>query len=362
MSESDVDNYEKKVANNQNQRRRLTVIIVRHGERLDYVHRAAGKNWCQANPKQPWNPPLTEKGLSMATQLGAALRQNIMPELGLPPIRAVYTSPFLRCRQTAAGIIQGMSSECIDHQSSDSNRDPIASPPLKVKVELGLAESMNENWYRSWSLPGTDGTWGYKRQEIPHIDPARDRMDPRALQPVENLLDWKESVADTHGILNGMMDHQYRSQTSLGGDYSFAGNPPKLESAHFQRNRIARTINVLSNEHHKQAATANGSIDKENEGTIVMVTHGGIVSQFYVNLTGNDLKKHGIGKYCSFSIYQFDEEASGKNIEKNDIGNEKWNSLVVNRVLWDGEKPPTQPDCENNTSIEQEASQASYHC
>jgi phosphohistidine phosphatase SixA len=132
MSESDVDNYEKKVANNQNQRRRLTVIIVRHGERLDYVHRAAGKNWCQANPEQPWNPPLTEKGLSMATQLGAALRQNIMPELGLPPIRAVYTSPFLRCRQTAAGIIQGMSSECIDHQSSDSNRDPIAQSESRI--------------------------------------------------------------------------------------------------------------------------------------------------------------------------------------------------------------------------------------
>jgi broad specificity phosphatase PhoE len=355
MSASDMDNYEKNVVNNQNQRRRLTVIIVRHGERLDYVHRSAGKNWCQANPEQPWNPPLTEKGLSMATQLGAALRQNILPELGLPPIRAVYTSPFLRCRQTAAGIIQGMSPEGIDCQKSDPNQDPIASAPLKVRVELGLAESMNENWYRSWSLPGTDGTWGYKRQEIPHIDPVRDRMDPRALQPVDSLLDWKESIADTHEILDGIMDHQYKSRTSLGGDYSFAGNPPKLESAKLQCDRITRTINILSNEHHKQVTTATRSIDKEDEETIVLVTHGGIVSQFYVNLTSNNLKKHGIGKYCSFSIYQFDEEANGKNIEKSDIGNEKWSSLVVNRVLWDDGKASTQ-------ITDQEASQASHHC
>jgi broad specificity phosphatase PhoE len=327
-----MDNYKEKLAINLKHRRGLTVVVVRHGERLDYAHRAAGKNWCQANPERPWDPPLTEKGLSMATQLGATLRHDILPGFGLPPIIAVYSSPFMRCRQTAAGIIKGMSSGDADCQRSESDREAVDSLPLKVRVELGLVESINESWYRSWSLPGTDGTWGYKSQEIPHIDPARDGMDPRALLPVETLLGWKDGAADTHGILNGMMDYEHTSHTGLGGDYSFAGNPPKLESVHLQRNRISRTISILSNSHQSPDTTANEDVNGENEKTIVLVTHRGIAGQFYVNLTGNGSKKHGVGKYCCFSIYRSDGDAR----EQSD--SVKWTPLVVNRVLWDGEE------------------------
>ena len=331
MMMTDMD--EKKINKNNRVVRRSTVVVVRHGERLDYVQRAAGKNWCQANPEQqPWNPPLTKNGLGMATQLGAALEGKILPELGLPPIGAVYTSPFLRCRQTAAGIIQGASSS-VDCENSDADKKN-----LKVRVELGLSESMNENWYRSWSLPGTDGTWGYKKQEMPHIDPIRDKMDPRALQPVETHLDWKEcSTVDTHGILDGMMDHDHQSRTSLGGDYSFADNPPKLESFRTQRDRMANAMNLLSNEHCRRttAGTDDDQIYRDNndedETTIVLVSHGGPVTHLYESLTGNDWNEHGEGRYCCFSIYRNQEEIS-PDVENDGI---KWNPLVVNRVLWD---------------------------
>lgn len=319
-------------------RRRVTFVVVRHGERLDYSYRAAGKNWCEANPEQPWNPPLTEKGVSMATQLGTALREKILPDLGLPPVAAVYTSPFLRCRQTAAGIVQGILSGYSGDKSSDSGVDVGDLPPLRVKVELGLAESMNENWYRSWSLPGTDGTWGYKKKEIPMIDPKRDGMDPRALLPVETLLDWKQSKDTTSfkDTVHTLMDHEHRSQTTLGANYSFAGDPPRVETGQLQRKRISRAINILSNAHQNQHSTSNESGGKEKDETIVLVSHGGIVTQFYVNLTGNKSKMHGVGKYCCFSIYRNDTEASSSEVEQDDDSvNEKWTPLLVNRILWD---------------------------
>mmetsp|Transcript_26826 Transcript_26826/g.63051 ORF Transcript_26826/g.63051 Transcript_26826/m.63051 type:complete len:340 (+) Transcript_26826:59-1078(+) len=316
-------------------RRRITVVVVRHGERLDYSHRAAGKNWCQANSRRPWDPPLTQRGLNMAIQLGTALRDRILPEKDLSPISAVYSSPFLRCRETAAGIIQGVMSSDHKHQSSNSNRESTCTSPLKVRVEMGLSESINEDWYRSWSLPETDGTWGFKKKEIPHIDPIRDGMDPRALLPIENLLDWKRSMDDAHGILGGIMDHEYKSRTSLGGDYSFAGSPPNLETSHLQHNRIENTINVLTSQHFQQNNSAGEKNNEDNDTTVVLVAHGGIVSQFYVNLTSNDAKDHGFGKYCCFSIYQREEKSTSENTEKDYIGNEKWTPLVVNRILWD---------------------------
>ncbi len=345
----------KEAVKNQDNRRRLTFVVVRHGERLDYAHRAVGKNWCKANPEQPWNPPLTEKGLSMATQLGSALRNDILPDLGLPPVSAVYTSPFLRCRQTAAAIVQGILSEETDQEGCDSDPHSTLSPPLKVKVELGLSESINENWYRSWSLPGTDGTWGYKKKEIPHIDPVRDQMDHRALKPVEALLDWKQSrdVTSFKKTLHSIMDHEHRSLTTLGGNYTFAGNPPQVENGQGQRSRISRTIDVLSEEHLSHFATSKESIDedkaKERDETIVLVSHGGIVMQFYKNLTGNNSKMHGVGKYCCFSIYRNDTEASSKEVEEeDDAGNKKWTPLVVNRILWNEGAPSNQSSRDND--------------
>jgi len=60
--------------------------------------------------------------------------------------------------------------------------------------------------------------------------------------------------------------------------------------------------------------------------------HGSIVSQIDVNLTGN-------GWQILFLRYlPMNEEANGENAEKTDIGNEKWNPFVVNRVLWDDGK------------------------
>ena len=98
-------------------------------------------------------------------------------------------------------------------------------------------------------------------------------------------------------------------------------------------------MNVSRHEHRKRNTTADESIDKKNEKTIVLFTHGGTVSQFYVNLTGNNPKKHGHGKYRN------NEEVKSPNTERNDIGNEKWIPLVENRLMWDdGKKHESSKD------------------
>lgn len=295
------------------------VVVVRHGERLDYVERDAGRNWVQDNVEQrPWDPPLTERGLHQASDLGEALDGTILHELGLPSIGAVYSSPFLRCRQTAVGILRG---GCNARKSEEI---PLR-PTLKVKVELGLSESINQNWYRSWALPGADGSWGYMESESQV--PDRDDKHPSSREPVQkHILDWKQCPDDEvngYGIFSEeMMDHIHESQTDLDGDgYSY--DPPVFESYKTQRARMLAAMNALSERH-------------VNE-TIVLVSHGGPVTHLYESITGNKWDVHGESGYCCFSVYVrevlLDEAGSeDASMSSTDV---RWTPLVVNRSLWD---------------------------
>lgn len=216
------------------QSRNRSVVVVRHGERLDYVLRDAGQNWIPTSDR-PWDPPLTENGHQQARALGDAL-PGILNELQLPPVAAIYTSPFWRCRQTAVGL------------ASDNG--------LKIKVELGLSESMNENFFRSWAVPGTDGSWGYQKQEVPlsQLDVAT--LHPASTQPVQAVLDWRLAPVDE--TIKEKMDDNHVSKSSLDTPYSL--HPPNFESFNMQRNRMKATMELLSDDH-------------PNE-TIVLVSHG----------------------------------------------------------------------------------------
>jgi len=61
--------------------------------------------------------------------------------LGLPPVTRVVTSPFIRTAETAANAAKALGVSSIG-------------------VEPGLAETICEEWYRSWGVPGADSTWG----------------------------------------------------------------------------------------------------------------------------------------------------------------------------------------------------------
>lgn len=77
------------------QKATLLVVLARHAEREYYVS------------LQDWQQPITPKGQRAANNLGERLRSQLFPktksgEDKISPVRLIFSSPFLRCKQTAA--------------------------------------------------------------------------------------------------------------------------------------------------------------------------------------------------------------------------------------------------------------------
>jgi len=131
----------------------IVVCPSRHGEHLDYVTWDARGNWVANHPTHLYDSSLPDHGQKQARQLGIHLASTKVRQhwgRNLPLILAIYSSSFLWCRQTAMVWWWPM-------MLPNNNRQ---YTQLLVWVKLGLAESFNEQWYHSWSLPGADGTWG----------------------------------------------------------------------------------------------------------------------------------------------------------------------------------------------------------
>ena len=131
-----------------------SLVIVRHGERTDYVT----EGWTAAAAR-PWDPPLTSKGHMQAALAGSAIAEHL-DRLGLPPVSAVYTSPLLRCAETAIGI---------------AKKVDVAT----VTPEIDLVETICENWYYSWAIPGANGQWGGPLGS----NAPKDTFEPAQLRP-----------------------------------------------------------------------------------------------------------------------------------------------------------------------------------
>lgn len=100
-----------------------SVWIVRHGERVDVVN----PDWL-VTAERPHDPPLTEFGCAQAAATGEYL-------LGLGDrVDFVYTSPFLRCVQTASAIARGLGG-------------------VPLRVEPGLCEWLNSDWFEANDNP-----------------------------------------------------------------------------------------------------------------------------------------------------------------------------------------------------------------
>lgn len=257
------------------------LVVARHGERLDYVSRDAGNPWTPT-ATHPYDPPLTDHGKQQAHKLGSHLRQEMIRR-GIPPVTAVYSSPFLRCRQTSVEAAKGLS-------SADSNN-------LFIGVEFGLSESFNEQWYRSWALPGTDGTWGFKlpHEESTGIDPAT--LHPWSKEPIQKLPLFSHCLAD--GV-TPQVDAKYKSQTTIDIPYTF--DPRQLETRDAQCERMKATVNAVTQEGH----------------TVMVTSHGAPVTHLFEALTGQPWKNHGRSVYCCYSLYRQNP-------------NGQWEALAVNQ-------------------------------
>lgn len=131
-----------------------SLVIVRHGERTDYVT----EGWTAA-AERPWDPPLTPKGHAQAALAGTAIAGHL-GRLGLPPVCAIYTSPLLRCAETAIGIAKVVGVQA-------------------VVPDIDLVETICQNWYYSWAIPGANGQWGGPLGS----KAPKDSFEPKQLRP-----------------------------------------------------------------------------------------------------------------------------------------------------------------------------------
>lgn len=273
------------------------VVVARHGERHDYLTRDRGGNWVKSATR-PWDPPLSNHGVEQARKLGQHLAQKLRKD-NLPPIAAVYSSPFLRCRQTAAAATLQAYKEV---QATTEKR---AALP-KVRIEPGLAESINEKWYRSWALHYSDGTWGKKLKGETEVDVSK--LHKAASQPVQELLQWEETI-DTNNSANMILfDFEYEPTTSIGKEFTF--DPPNLETDEEQRERMGEVV--------KHVCTPGK--------TILLVSHGAPVTHLFEELTGKERKEHGVSSYCCYSLYRRPKDC------------DKWEAVEVNQAGYLNEK------------------------
>lgn len=278
------------------------VIVARHGERLDYQWRdQLRRNWVQEQKDmmsgggRPWDPPLTDHGWEQGRRLGKQLGQEVS-QRGIPPVSAVFASPFLRCRQTALAAREGLGVDAAHP----------AVPP--VRVECGIAESLNEDWYRSWALPGADGSWGYRLQPHSSEDPFDPRVEvhPAAQKPVQSLLaDWKEVDACPERY-----DLSYKSVAPVEEPYALRPQP-LLESPQHQRLRMRSAVERLA------------TVGR----TIVLVSHGGPVTHLFESLTQGHWHTHGEPSYCCYSLYRGTPPDATRAPGPNEW---KWEVLVLN--------------------------------
>jgi len=148
-------------------RPQTAVFMARHGERLDDAELAKGRLWVRS-AERPWDPPLSERGRLQAMALGKAIRQHA-EKLGLPAVTRIFTSPFLRCVETAVE----------------------AARQLEVRnvcVEPSLCESFCESFYRAWCVPGANGDWGGPENCRNGVEVDPERLKNEARGPASELL------------------------------------------------------------------------------------------------------------------------------------------------------------------------------
>ncbi|KAH6767498.1 Phosphoglycerate mutase family protein [Perilla frutescens var. hirtella] len=164
---------------------RQNVVVMRHGDRLDNVVPL----WAASAPR-PWDPPLADDGRVRAFSTGDKLRK----QLGFP-IHRVFVSPFLRCLQTAAGVVSALSA--VDKKSDDpydlaSNGVVIDPSKIKVSMEYGLSEMMNSLAIRSNVAP-KDGVFSFDITQCKSVLPAG-TIDNAAEMIYKELPKWQETL------------------------------------------------------------------------------------------------------------------------------------------------------------------------
>ncbi|XP_057805512.1 uncharacterized protein LOC131020610 [Salvia miltiorrhiza] len=164
---------------------RQNVVVMRHGDRLDN----AVPLWAASAPR-PWDPPLADDGHVRAYSTGDKLRKQLSF-----PIHRVFVSPFLRCLQTASGVVSALCA--VDRKSDDPNdltSNGVVIDPSKIKVsmEYGLCEMMNSLAIRPNVAP-KDGIFSFDTSQCKSVLPAG-TIDNSTEMVYKELPRWQETL------------------------------------------------------------------------------------------------------------------------------------------------------------------------
>jgi len=152
--------------------RKQTLFVLRHGDRWD----DANPGWVDS---RMWDPPLTERGWQRAEETGKKFRtkENVV-------IKRILVSPFLRCVQTCAGFLKGM------YPDGDVSN-------VKVSIEYGLAELMNNVAIRNPRKPDSDEPWHLPFEKLYSILP-HGVVDTSVHSILPKLPEWGEETTAGH--------------------------------------------------------------------------------------------------------------------------------------------------------------------
>ncbi|KAJ3017143.1 hypothetical protein HKX48_003697 [Thoreauomyces humboldtii] len=106
-----------------------TVYLVRHAERIDKVD----ATW-KDTAARPYDSPLTEKGVTQAQASGRLIAKDILTQQSTSSPVHILTSPFLRCIETANGVMSSL----ISHGLKDATMQLF--PPMGFMMKRNFTE------------------------------------------------------------------------------------------------------------------------------------------------------------------------------------------------------------------------------
>jgi len=272
------------------------LIVARHGARRDYEMRNEGENWVSTNDR-PHDPPLSEEGFEQAIALGDKI-QGLLAENGLGDckVSCVYSSPLLRCVQTANGAISRLNE--LYRSNHEMEEDDSSSASIKLRIEHGLVESLSLNWYSSWCLPGSDSSWGFY-QKLPG---EKFTWDEKSLKSDDDGC-WNVHELATRGATELFLPFESLSHIIGDGqrltiDYEYTS----LFNLEDKRYRWGN-FETRKNDAVRMGMVARTLLNKHPGETILLVSHGGPTTHLYAELTGCDFDSAPLCRYTGTSLY-----------------------------------------------------------
>jgi broad specificity phosphatase PhoE len=209
----------------------------------------------------------------------------------------VYVSPLLRCAQTggAAASVLGVS---------------------ELVVCTALAEAMNEDWYRSWGVPGADSTWGGPTSSPKGQPVAREDLHPMALGPSQACLsDAKalQQLADAHAPAPAALRYTLAEPPAALAACASPAVAFSWDKGETHEEQVARMAALCEGLRDQQKA------DPDAHCSVLLVSHGGPTTGLFKVLTG--IARAPNTGYTGLFCYAWSEG--------NGIGSGSWEALVV---------------------------------